>query len=158
MRGDIAIIVCMAAGIFLFALEAITPGLGAPGITGAVLLGIGTILMFREHGVTAGLITLLLTLLLSGAAVLLSLRSASKGKLSHSEIILNGSASAKAVDELSALVGLKGRALTALSPVGDAELDGERREVLSTNGYVPAGSEITVTRTEGSKIFVEKNN
>ena len=154
--GDVAIIVCILAGIVLMTIEAITPGLGLPGLAGAVMIGLGTFLMYRAHGVTAGLVTLLLGLLFAVGSIALSLRSASRGKLSKSKIILDGAQSAQPVDALSALVGLKGRTLTPLSPVGEAEIDGERREVLSDSGYIPSGESVVVLRTEGKKIVVVK--
>ncbi len=156
LKGDAVIIVCMAAGVLLFTLEAITPGMGLPGLAGVALLGLGTLLMFRAHGATAGLITLLVTLVFSFGAVVLSLKSAAKGRLSRSKIILNTSQTAKPVEELNDMVGLTGKTVTALSPVGDAQIEGRRCEVLSEDGYIKAGTGIEVIRTEGKKIFVVK--
>ena len=48
------------------------------------------------------------------------------------------------------------RTLTPLSPVGEAEIEGERREVLSDSGYIPSGESVVVLRTEGKKIVVVK--
>ena len=154
--GDAVIIVCLALGAIMLAFEALTPGMGLPGIAGAAFMAVGTALMWRAHGSAAGLISLFATLLLSAGAVLISVKSAAKGKLSKSGVILSGTAEAQPLDAEKSLVDRTGTALTPLSPVGEAEIDGARYNVLSDDGFVVKGARIRVIRTEGKKIVVRK--
>ena len=53
-----------------------------------------------------------------------------------------------------ALVGAEGVAVTDLRPVGAADIDGERVEVLAEGGAIGAGRRIRVTRVEANQIKV----
>lgn len=154
--GDAVIIVCLAFGAVLLVIEALTPGMGLPGIAGVIFVAIGTALMWVNHGSTAGLISLLCALVFMAGAVVLSLKSAAKGRLSRSKIVLNSESDAQPIDSLAYLVDKTGRALTVLNPVGDAEIEGNKFDVLSDDGYIDKGTRLRVVRTEGKKIIVRK--
>ena len=156
LSGNAVIIVCLILGAGLIVVEALTPGMGLPGLTGALLLGLGTYLMWMQHGATAGAITLLAALVLSFAAVLISLKSAASGRLSKSKIILNGAAEAQPLDVEKTLVGIEGVALTPLSPVGEAQLEDRKLDVLTRGEYIAKGEKIRVVKTEGKKIIVTR--
>lgn len=150
------VIACLVIGAILIAVEALTPGLSLPGLFGSIMLLAGSVLTWYNYGITAGLIVLLCSFLFTIAAVLLSLRSAARGKLSKSPIILDENTAAPTAPDLNEMVGLTGTAATPLNPVGEVLLDGKRTSVLSEDGFITKGSKITVTRTEGGKIFVSK--
>jgi membrane-bound ClpP family serine protease len=57
-------------------------------------------------------------------------------------------------DRMAALVGVEGRVLTDLRPVGMIEVDGQRVEALSQTSFVPAGSRVRITAVEGTQIKV----
>ncbi|MBR4235676.1 MAG: hypothetical protein IKR85_06400 [Clostridia bacterium] len=156
LSGDAVVIVCLALGAVMLAFEAITPGMGLPGMAGVGFMAVGTALMWINHGSTAGLISLFATLVISVCAVLISIKSASKGKLSKSKMILNGTAAAQAIDAERALVDKTGTAATKLNPVGEAEIDGRSYSVLSESGFVMKGDRVKVVRTEGKRIYVRK--
>jgi membrane-bound serine protease (ClpP class) len=56
--------------------------------------------------------------------------------------------------DYSSLMGLSGRAITFLHPIGRAEFNGENFQVESDNSFVEAGSQIKVVRIQGNIIFV----
>ena len=155
MPEIVLIIACLAVGAGLITLEAITPGLGLPGVTGATLLAVGTWLVWRNYGETWGLVTLLASLVITSGAVVLSLKSAANGRLSKSRIILGDSTPVPDINKEESLVGQEGEALTPLNPVGEALIGGKRLEVLSEGGYIPKGARVTVLRTEGKKLTVK---
>ncbi|MBR5258099.1 MAG: hypothetical protein IKV51_04060 [Clostridia bacterium] len=155
MPEIVVIIACLLIGAGLITLEAITPGLGLPGVSGAALLAVGTWLVWRDYGVTWGLVTLLASLVITSCAVVMSLKSAASGRLSKSRIILGDSTPVPDIDAEVSLVGQEGEALTPLSPIGEASIGGKRLEVLSDGGYIPKGAKIVVLRTEGKKIMVK---
>ncbi|MBQ4452669.1 MAG: hypothetical protein II912_09915 [Clostridia bacterium] len=156
LSGNAVIIACLILGAGLIVVEALTPGMGLPGLMGTLLLGLGTFLMWRQHGSNAGLVTLLIALVFTFAAVLFSLKSAASGRLSKSKIILNGSSEVQPLDAEQTLVGMEGVALTPLSPVGDALLDDRKLDVLTQGEYIAKGEKIRVIRTEGKKIIVTR--
>ena len=156
LSGNAVIIVCLVFGAAMLTLEALTPGMGLPGIAGVIFMAVGTALMWARHGSTAGLISLLGALVFTVCAVALSLKSASKGRLSRSKLILKAETDVQPIDSQSYLVGQCGKALTVLSPVGEAEIGGKKFDVLSDDGYMEKGTSVRVVRTEGKKIIVRK--
>ncbi|MBR5985559.1 MAG: hypothetical protein IK019_04015, partial [Clostridia bacterium] len=98
MPEIVVIIACLLIGAGLITLEAITPGLGLPGVSGAALLAVGTWLVWRDYGVTWGLVTLLASLVITSCAVVMSLKSAANGRLSKSRIILGDSTPVPDID------------------------------------------------------------
>lgn len=156
LSSGATVIACLVIGAILIVVEALTPGFSLPGFVGGILLFAGSVLTWYNYGITAGLIVLLCALLFTLAAVLLSLRSASKGKLADSAIVLEGSSASPEIKDDSALIGMKGTAATPLNPVGSALIDGRKIDVFSDDGFTVKGAKITVTRTEGNKIYVSK--
>jgi len=55
-----------------------------------------------------------------------------------------------------ALVGAMGVARTALRPVGTAEIDGKRYDVLAQGGSIDQGARVRVTGVEGTQIKVRE--
>ncbi len=53
------------------------------------------------------------------------------------------------------LLGAAGLTASYLRPAGVATIDGERVDVLTEGGFVPAGTRVRVTRVEGARVFVE---
>ena len=53
------------------------------------------------------------------------------------------------------MIGLKGTAATDLKPSGSALIDDGRVDVISNGSFIRAGSEIIVTKHEGSRVVVE---
>ena len=54
------------------------------------------------------------------------------------------------------LVAKRGIAVSELRPSGFVEVDGKRLDVLSDEGYIPKGTEVEISRIEGSKIYVRR--
>lgn len=55
----------------------------------------------------------------------------------------------------SSLIGLDGVAATDLKPSGSATINDKRVDVISSGAFISAGSEIIVTKQEGSRVVVE---
>lgn len=58
-------------------------------------------------------------------------------------------------EDMHALKGCEGLALTDLRPSGTAEIAGQRVDVVASSGYVARGTRIAVQRVEGTRIVVE---
>ena len=150
------IIACLAIGLVLIVIEALTPGLGLPGLTGTGLLFFGSVLIWCRYGLTPGLIALFVSLLLTFAAVLFSLKSATSGKLSKTGIMLEENTAEPETKDESELIGKCGTTVTPLNPVGTVLLECRRIDVFSDGGFIPKDCNVTVTRADGSKVYVAK--
>lgn len=155
---DVIIIICFIIGIGLLMLEAFMPGFGLPGITGVILEVIALSLTWVEHGALVTLGMLLVVLSILAIAISMSLRSATKGKLSKSQLIHHESetneAGYRSTDDLQVFLGREGQAVTVLRPTGIADFDGVRLSVSSEGDYVAAGTSVRIIKVEGSKIIV----
>ena len=70
-------------------------------------------------------------------------------------LVLDAAIHADAGDEDAArLVGLDGKAVTALRPAGTVELAGRRVDVVSEGGFIEAGAPVRVVSAEGTRVVV----
>jgi membrane-bound serine protease (ClpP class) len=146
------------AGFLLLAVELfVLPGFGVAGAIGflAMVAGVTLALMGPIPGpadVLVAIAAMASALTMTGVAtwaVVSRLRAGHPllgGRLSGDEY--------RAVLARPELEGVEGRALTDLRPAGTAEIAGERMDVVAEEGWVPAGSPVRVTRSEGWRLVV----
>ena len=157
MEWLIPIIICVRAGVILLIVEAFMPGFGVPGISGIILLLAGVAMTWYEYGAMVGLGTTVAVLALVGVAISVSLKSASSGRLSKSELILNDTETPPSENaDMQLLVGKEGVVKNTLRPVGTAEFDCGKLHVTSDGEYVSEGQKVRIVRVEGTQIFVNK--
>ena len=157
MEWLIPIIICVLAGAILLIVEAFMPGFGVPGISGIILLLAGVAMTWYEYGAMVGLGTTVAVLALVGVAISVSLKSASSGRLSKSDLILNDTETPPSENaDMQLLVGKEGVVKNTLRPVGTAEFDCGKLHVTSDGEYVSEGQKVRIVRVEGTQIFVNK--
>ena len=157
MEWLIPIIICVLAGGILLIVEAFMPGFGVPGISGIILLLAGVAMTWYEYGAMVGLGTTVAVLALVGVAISVSLKSASSGRLSKSDLILNDTETPPSENaDMQLLVGKEGVVKNTLRPVGTAEFDCGKLHVTSDGEYVSEGQKVRIVRVEGTQIFVNK--
>ena len=157
MEWLIPIIICVLAGVILLIVEAFMPGFGVPGISGIILLLAGVAMTWYEYGAMVGLGTTVAVLALMGVAISVSLKSASSGRLSKSDLILNDTETPPSENaDMQLLVGKEGVVKNTLRPVGTAEFDCGKLHVTSDGEYVSEGQKVRIVRVEGTQIFVNK--
>ena len=157
MEWLIPIIICVLAGVILLIVEAFMPGFGVPGISGIILLLAGVAMTWYEYGAMVGLGTTVAVLARVGVAISVSLKSASSGRLSKSDLILNDTETPPSENaDMQLLVGKEGVVKNTLRPVGTAEFDCGKLHVTSDGEYVSEGQKVRIVRVEGTQIFVNK--
>lgn len=143
-------------GLVLLIIEIIfVPGTTLVGIVGFALMMAGIVLTFRHHGTEAGWISLGITSVVSGAVLYLSfttnvwsrfsLKSSIDGKVNEGELI-------------DLREGMEGKAVSALRPVGKAELNNRTFEVRTLGTYLDSGSKIRIKKISSHQIIVEPIN
>ena len=159
---NLAIIICVIVGIGLLIVEMFMPGFGVPGVAGFALLAASVYFTWVRHGVNAALGVAAGELAITGLAVYFSLRSASKGRLSKSPLILKGGQTRKegfiSTDEYDGFKGKTGTTITMLRPAGIAEVEGERLNVVSEGEFIQKGATVVIKEVEGARILVEEVN
>ena len=155
---NLPLLVCFLVGIGLLVLEAFMPGFGLPGISGIVMEVVAIALTWVNHGPVAALGLTIIVLSLIAIAISMSLRSATKGRLSRSKIILkereSNEAGYRSAEDMQVFLGKEGETTTVCRPTGMAEFDGVKLNVVSEGEFLPAGTRVRIVQVEGSRIVV----
>jgi len=152
----ITVISLVLLGLALIVAEIIfVPGTTLVGVVGFGFLIVGVGLSFRYFGTETGWITVGVTSVASGAILYyafsanvwgkFSLKTSSEGKVNEGEL-----------DELK--VGAEGLTVSALRPIGKAELNNKTFEVKTQGEYLDSGKRIRVIKILSNQIFVEPIN
>ena len=141
-------LLCFVGGMVMLLIEAFMPGFGVPGISGILLEAVAVWLCWNALGPGAALVMVLIAVVLLILAITLSLKSASKGRLSRSSVILNDAETAEAgfssSRDLRAYLGREGTTVTILRPTGMAQFGTEKLNVISHGDFIPVGSSVRV--------------
>ena len=155
LLGHPLALVALIAGYVLLVVEMCVPGFGVPGILGTVLSVLGLLAM--QPTPVEGLILVVVYVLLLLIALMICLRSVSKGRLSKSRLVLNEvstQADSTETNDLNYFIGKTGAAHTPLRPAGIADLDGVRLNVVTEGDYIERGTPVRVVRVTGNRIEV----
>jgi len=151
------LVLSFAAGAGLIILEVFIPGFGLPGVSGILLLILGTWLTARAFALGPAILVLVIVVVLLAIAIIIILRSATKGKLSNSPFFLKEKEAEPNVNvKLISLKGKKGTAMTALRPAGIGLIDGKRIDVVADGEFIEANEPIAVTLVKGNRVVVKK--
>ena len=160
LAANLPIVICFFIGVALLVAEVFMPGFGIAGISGIVLELISIVLVYLKYGGLAALGLTIVILAVIGITISVSLRSATKGRLSKSPIILKERETTAegyiASAEMDVFVGREGETITPLRPTGLAEFDGIRLNVVSEGEYIPKGIPVRVQVTDGSRVVVRR--
>ena len=150
-------LILLIIGFALVVVEMYIPGFGFPGITGTICL-IAGIALYAKTDVVAWLVMTVIVAALLCVALSISIRSAAKGRLAKSKLVLNEvSTTEVSVNDLSYYVGKAGCTTTTLRPAGIGEFEGVKLNILSDGEYIPEGAQVTITKVEGNRIFVKRD-
>ena len=156
--GTLLMIICYVFGTGLIIMEAFMPGFGVAGIAGLILEIAAVILTNTYFGLTWGLTATFLVLLFIGIAVFVSYRSAMKGRLSKSPIVLKDTeaTAAAAAPALSEWMDREGTAVTALRPAGFIDIGGTRLNASTSGEFLAKGTAVRVVGAEGDHLVIRK--
>lgn len=149
----ITVISLILFGIFLIVAEVIfVPGTTIVGLIGFVFLVMGIGFSFNYFGSEAGWITVGITSVATGLIFYYSFKSNVWSRFS-----LKSSIDSKVNEgELKSIeVGNEGQAVSALRPVGKAEINGKMYEVKSLGEYVESGKKVRILKIDNGQIFVQ---
>jgi membrane-bound ClpP family serine protease len=148
----IAILLLILIGLVLIVVEIIfVPGTTLVGVLGLGFAGLGVFLGFVTYGDEVGLWLLVGTSVASIGVLLLSLRNKSWRQFSLDKTIN----SRVNEDDVMVEVGARGITLSALRPMGKAELEGRVFEVRTFGHHLPEKTEVRVSKVVDRTIYVE---
>jgi membrane-bound ClpP family serine protease len=143
-------------GLFLLIAEIIfVPGTTLVGILGFIFLFLGVGLSFNYFGSETGWITVGSTAVASGLIMYYSFKANVWSRFSLKTTI-DSKVNEGEVESLK--VGTEGHTISALRPVGKAELGNKLYEVKTMGEYLDSGSKIKVVKIVSNQIIVEPLN
>jgi membrane-bound ClpP family serine protease len=152
----ITVISLIFFGLALIVVEIIfVPGTTLVGVLGFGFLILGVGLSFRYFDAETGWITVGATAVASGAILYYSFSSNVWGKFSL-KTSSNSKVNEGELDELK--VGAEGQTISALRPIGKAELNNKTFEVKTLGEYLDSGKRIRVIKILSNQIIVEPIN
>jgi len=146
------IIFIILVGILLMILDfLVIPG-GFVAIFGVLCIVGGIVAAFVSYGTTAGMLTLLGTSIVIIVSFVLMMRSKTWRKLQlRTEI----DSRMNEVDEEKIKVGMVGKSVSRLAPMGTGMFGGELVEVSSVQDFIEPDTEIEIVQIEANKIIVK---
>lgn len=140
-------------GLTLVVVEVIfVPGTTLVGLVGFIFIAVGVGLSFRYFGPDTGWLTVGVSAVTSGGVFYFAFKANLWGRFA-----LRKSIDSKVNEgELERFKeGMEGVALSALRPVGKAELDNQQVEVRTLGAYVDSGTRIKIIKIVSHQIIVE---
>ena len=160
LLANLPMIICFLLGVGLLIVEVFLPGFSLPGISGIALEIACIVMAYTKYGSMAALGVTLIILAVIAVTISLALRSANKGRLSKSAVILTETESVEdgyvAIRDMDVFLGKVGVTTTVLRPTGMAEFDGVKLNVQSDGEYVAKGESVRVERVDGARVVVQR--
>ena len=141
--------------LFLVVEIVLLPGVSIGALLALVCDGSAIYLAFTKLGTTAGIATLVVVLVISLVAVVISLRAKTWQRLSLEQELKSSSMPTPA-EELK--IGERGRTISRLAPMGKVEIGGKSYEAKSTDVYIDPKPEVEVVGFENFNVIVKKTN
>ncbi len=138
--------------IFLLVEIYLLPGTTFMGILGGIIVIAGVYLTFKNHGNTAGLVTLLVTLGITTVVFIMGFKTITSKKFTIQNSI---DGRANVLEEDIAQVGDRGKTITYLRPNGKALINGKKLEVFSIGDYIPVETWVEVVKVSSHRIEVK---
>ena len=138
--------------VFLLMEIFLIPGLSVSGIASIVFGGVAVWYAFVKVGVTAGLVTTIIWLVVLALGIWLFVKSKTLDKMSL-KTELTETSNLYAIDKVE--IGMKGVASSRLAPMGKVIIDGNEYEAKSVDGFVDQKCEIEVVSIENNKLIIK---
>ncbi len=137
----------------LIALELVALPGGVAGILGGVAMAIGVWQSYAQYGAVAGNITLIVSLIVVVALLLLLMRNKTWKRMGLKEEV---DSRVNTVDENKISVGSTGTTISRLAPAGKAIINGQTCEVHTVNEFINENRPVQVIKIEGYLITVKE--
>ena len=145
------IILLLVVGLALVALEIVALPGAVCGICGGAMVAIAIWKTYAGYGSTAGIITLVASIVVGLLMLILLMKSRTWSRFSLNE---ESDSRVNQVADLGIQIGDTGITLSRLAPAGKARLRGEIVEVHSNGHFIDQGVAITVTEIDGYRVLV----
>lgn len=151
------ILVLVGLGVGLLLAEIFMPGV-ILGVLGGICLVASVVLSFKTYGSTVGSFVLVGEVIGVGIGLFWTMQRLPSTRFGRSVMLEETNEDLKLKEEFQKFVGQNGKVVSLCRPLGVALILGKRVDVQAENGFLEVGTEIEVTRVEGSHIWVKKGS
>ena len=150
-------IIVLIVGIILVGIEMLLPGFGVPGISGAIGIIAGILMLAEsfEHGLKLTAIVIVVLALMLAMVVLFF-----HSKKIKSPIVLdkelNTDPGYLSSQDLEYLVGKEGVTTTILRPSGKCDIEGVVFEVRSAGEYIEKNKKVKIVKVQSNMLVVKE--
>ena len=155
LMADVPILLCLILGAALMIVEVFLPGFGLPGVSGIVLIGAGTVIIWLKAGALTALATLLVVIAVLTVLISYMMRRATEGG-AHARIFLREKEELRSGEDMQVLLGKQGRTTSVLRPAGIGDFDGVRLNVVTEGNFIERDKPIEIVNVDGARIVVRE--
>ena len=155
LMADVPILLCLILGAALMIVEVFLPGFGLPGVSGIVLIGAGTVIIWLKAGALTALATLLVVIAVLAVLISYMMRRATEGG-AHARIFLREKEELRSGEDMQVLLGKQGRTTSVLRPAGIGDFDGVRLNVVTEGNFIERDKPIEIVNVDGARIVVRE--
>ncbi len=155
--GFWALFLIFLVGFILIIVDIFLPG-GILATGGAILVAVGIMITYYQHGARWGTTALVSSLVVATIVVVVGYQLVSRTRLGN-HLFLDpkrvGNRDANPAP-VAAMIGRAGVTITDLRPAGRVRVDDEPYDALTTGQFIPAGRKVKVVATEMNSLVVEE--
>ncbi|MCI6268871.1 MAG: NfeD family protein [Candidatus Ventricola sp.] len=155
LMANLPILLCLMLGAALMIVEVFLPGFGLPGVSGIVLIGAGTVIIWLKAGALTALATLLVVIAVLAVLISYMMRRATEGG-AHARIFLREKEELRSGEDMQVLLGKQGRTTSVLRPAGIGDFDGVRLNVVTEGSFIERDRPIEIVNVDGARIVVRE--
>ena len=155
LMANLPILLCLMLGAALMIVEVFLPGFGLPGVSGIVLIGAGTVIIWLKAGALTALATLLVVIAVLAVLISYMMRRATEGG-AHARIFLREKEELRSGEDMQVLLGKQGRTTSVLRPAGIGDFDGVRLNVVTEGSFIERDKPIEIVNVDGARIVVRE--
>ena len=155
LMADVPILLCLILGAALMIVEVFLPGFGLPGVSGIVLIGAGTVIIWLKAGALTALATLLVVIAVLAVLISYMMRRATEGG-AHARIFLREKEELRSGEDMQVLLEKQGRTTSVLRPAGIGDFDGVRLNVVTEGNFIERDKPIEIVNVDGARIVVRE--
>ena len=155
LMANLPILLCLMLGAALMIVEVFLPGFGLPGVSGIVLIGAGTVIIWLKVGALTALATLLVVIAVLAVLISYMMRRATEGG-AHARIFLREKEELRSGEDMQVLLGKQGRTTSVLRPAGIGDFDGVRLNVVTEGSFIERDRPIEIVNVDGARIVVRE--
>ena len=155
LMANLPILLCLMLGAALMIVEVFLPGFGLPGVSGIVLIGASTVIIWLKAGALTALATLLVVIAVLAVLISYMMRRATEGG-AHARIFLREKEELRSGEDMQVLLGKQGRTTSVLRPAGIGDFDGVRLNVVTEGSFIERDRPIEIVNVDGARIVVRE--